>query len=201
MCGPEQRSKKSPLACWQKCITISNTLNFPHLNPRSLLALLYENNVLSKSCLYSGESNVNLSSATGQKSIPHKGVSNESINVSTEFHIYFLLTGTTAHVDEFKAVHVVATKDCNRPFSLSVITRTERININWHGSMKLNGDIKCFTWLGFFFKFENINKFNLIDCILSFFTTNRSICIQLYSQLKLTKLFKWDGYIDIQGYS
>ena len=34
--------------------------------------------------------------------------------------------------------------------------------------MKLNGDIKCFTWLGFFFKFENINKFNLIDCILSF---------------------------------
>lgn len=35
-----------------------------------------------------------------------------------------------AYVDEFKAVHVVATKDCNRPFSLSVITRTESVNVN-----------------------------------------------------------------------
>ena len=129
ICGPEQQRKNLAQSVYSyKCITISNTLKFPHLNSRILLALLYEDNVLSKTCLYSGESNVNLSWATGQKSITHKGVSKESINVSIEFHISFLLTCMIAYIDEFKPV--AATKDCNWPFSTSVITRTGSTNVN-----------------------------------------------------------------------
>jgi hypothetical protein len=71
----------------------------------------------------------NLSCAKGHKSIPQKAISNESMDISTEFHITLLLTYIITHVVQVKAVYAVATKDFNPPFSWSVITGTESINV------------------------------------------------------------------------
>ena len=62
--------------------------------------------------------------------------------------------------------------------------------------MKLNSDIKRFTWLRFF-KFENINKFNLIDCTLFFLHYKWRYLHIVILQIKTYEILKISWYIYI----
>jgi hypothetical protein len=119
-------------------MTISNTLKFPHLTPRILFAPLYDDNGQIKAG-YILEKKIsqtfNLFCEKGQKSVPLERILNDSMDVSTEFPITFLLACIITHVVQVKAVYAVVTKDFNRPFSLSVITGTESVNVKLRGSI------------------------------------------------------------------